>query len=37
MLIVAVYFGVYYAMPHWEILKPPSTDALKKESLMLGR
>jgi hypothetical protein len=31
MLIVAVYFGVYYAMPHWEILKPPSTDALKKE------
>jgi hypothetical protein len=29
MLIVAVYFGVYYAMPHWEILKP--TDALKKE------
>src|SRR5215813_14256378 len=31
MLMVAVYFGVYYAMPHWEILKPPSTDALKKE------
>jgi hypothetical protein len=31
MLTVAVYFGVYYAMPHWEILKPPSTDALKKE------
>ena len=31
MLILAVYFGVYYAMPHRDISKPPSTDALKKE------
>ena len=31
MLILTVYFGVYYAMPHREISKPPSTDALKKE------
>jgi hypothetical protein len=31
MLILAVYFGVYYAMPHWWISKLPSTDALKKE------
>ena len=31
MLIVAVYFGVYYAMPHREFLKSPSTDAPKKE------
>jgi hypothetical protein len=31
MLILAVYFAVYYAMPHREISKPPSTDALKKE------
>jgi hypothetical protein len=38
MLIVAVYFGVYYAMPHhWEISKPPSTDALKKEPFMSTR
>jgi len=30
MLILAVYFGVYYAMPHREISKPPSTEARKK-------
>jgi hypothetical protein len=31
MLIVAVYFGVYYAMPHRGLSKPPSADALVKE------
>ena len=30
MLILTVYFGVYYAMPHRTISKPSSADAPKK-------
>ena len=31
MLVLAVYVGIFYAMSHREISKPPSTDAFKKE------
>jgi hypothetical protein len=36
MLIVAVYFGVYYAMPHREISKPPLDRRAQKRAVMTG-